>query len=46
MLYPLSYKREVDLDESSLSVSINERLSISLEIAQSPHFGWYFAAYY
>ena len=35
MLYPLSYKREVDLDESLLSISINERLSISLEIAQT-----------
>jgi hypothetical protein len=29
MLYPLSYKREVDLDENSFSISINERLMIS-----------------
>jgi hypothetical protein len=29
MLYPLSYKRKVDLDESLLSISINERLMIS-----------------
>jgi hypothetical protein len=29
MLYPLSYKREVDLDESWLSISINELLMIS-----------------
>ena len=41
MLYPLSYKREVDLDQCSHWISINERLSISLEIAQSPHCRWY-----